>query len=143
MNAAEATIRHEDDDIAGAMLAYDRVDNGVDVRDVTSLVTPGLKIVDQLRGIEALGFRQRRPEYGREDHLIGRAKRAREIVLEDTTARRRRARLEDGPYPLSGITDSESGERFLDRSRVVREIVQYGDAICNANGFEPAFDALE
>ena len=86
VDASEATVGHQHDDITWSMLAHDRVHDGVDVWNVTSLLTAALKIVDQLHRIEALGFRQRRPEHGREDDLIGHAKRAREIVLEDTAA---------------------------------------------------------
>ena len=58
VNAAEAAVGHQHDDISGPMLAHDRVDDGVDVRDMTSLLATTAKIVDQLHGIEPLGFRQ-------------------------------------------------------------------------------------
>jgi len=86
VNATEATVRHEHHHITVPMFVHDGVDDGIDVRNVPGLLAPRLEVVDQLGGVETFLFRQRRPEHGRKDHLVGHAERAREVVLEDTTA---------------------------------------------------------
>ena len=53
MDAAEAAVRHQDNHIAGAMLANDGVHDGIDIWDVTGLLAARLKVVDKLHCVEA------------------------------------------------------------------------------------------
>jgi hypothetical protein len=55
-----------------------------------------------------------------------------EGVLKDAAAGGVRARLEERPEPPSGIARSERGERAFDGRRVVREVVDDGDAASSA-----------
>ena len=55
------------------------------------------EIAHQLRHRQPLGLRQRRPKHRRDQHLVGRGERPREIVLKHAAARRGRARLEHRP----------------------------------------------
>lgn len=88
MDAAKAAVRHQDDNVARAMLANNGVDDRVDVRDMTSLLTTCFKVVDELHGVEAFRFRQRRSKHRGENHLIGTAECASKVVLEHAPARR-------------------------------------------------------
>ena len=63
MNAAESAVRHQHDDVARLMVANDRLHDRVDVRDVTSLLAAGTKIIDEfihyVKGFPQVWFARR------------------------------------------------------------------------------------
>ena len=102
-----------DDQIAVAALARDGRDDVVDLRDVAGVDAGRLQIGDELLGRQPLGVGQRRAEHRRQDHVIGRRQRPREVGLEDAPAGRRGARLEDRPDPA--VRDTPSARRPASR----------------------------
>ena len=59
MDAAEAAIRHEHNDVAVAMFIDDGADDVVYRGNISGSLLPGTKVVDELFGGQALRFRQR------------------------------------------------------------------------------------
>jgi len=66
--------------------------------------------------------------HGAERHPVGRRERLGERILEHAPPRRVRARLEERPDAPAGVAAAQRRERTRDRGRVVREVVDHGDA---------------
>src|SRR3989441_871544 len=141
MDAAEAAVRHEDDQVAGPMLARDGLDDVVDRLRLARLLTAAVEIADELRNREPLRLRELRSENRRNQHFVGAGERAGEVVLKHAAARRGRSRLEDGPDPRRRMRGAHAGDRLGDRGRMMREIVVHRDAVRRADHFEPPLDA--
>ena len=86
MDAAEAAVRHQHDDVTLAMFPEDRADDLVVIRQVTGASSLCTKIVNELPGVEALGVGQRRAEDRCDDDLVGAAKGPGKIILKHATA---------------------------------------------------------
>ena len=67
-----------------------------------------------------------------DDDLVGVGERVGELVLEDRAPRGRRARLEDGDQPPAAVAPAQRAQRLAHRRRVVREVVDDGDALGDA-----------
>ncbi len=87
MNPAKAAVGHEDHDIAGSMLADNRVDDVLDDRNVTGTLPLPAEVVDQTLGGQALRFRKRRPKDAGDHDFVRAGERRGEVVLEDPPAR--------------------------------------------------------
>src|SRR5688572_28693098 len=71
VDAAKAAVRHQDDHIAVAVLAYDRRDDLVVVGDVACAGAGLPQVRDKPLGVESLCFRQRGSEDSRQDDFVG------------------------------------------------------------------------
>src|SRR5438876_8378182 len=91
MNAAKAAVRHEDDQIAVGVLAGNHIDDLIERGSIASALPGAREIGDELLSGEPLAFRQVCAEYGRDNHLVCRAERPREVLLKHATARGRRS----------------------------------------------------
>src|SRR5688572_7935694 len=143
MDAAEAAVRHQHDNVPLAMLPDDRADDLVVVRQVTRAPALGAKVVDEAPGVEPLGVGQRRAEDRCDDDFVGADKSPGKIILKHATARRGGARLEDRPDTAFRVTVPQRRKRFVHRGRMVRKIVENRHPMRDADRFEPALDAGE
>ena len=98
MNAAEAAVRHDDDEIArrDARRRWSSTMSSIEL-GLARRLPAAREVAHELRHRQPLGLGQRRSEHRRDQHLVGAGERAGEVVLEHAPARRRRPRLEDRP----------------------------------------------
>src|SRR3954452_19864534 len=143
VDAAESTIRHQHNQVAGPVLRDDGGDDALDRLGGARRHTAALHIGDQLSNREALALGQRRSKHGRDDDFVRRGEGAGEIVLEHATARGGGTRLEDGPDSRLRVCRPQTGKRLGDRRRMMREIVVNRDAVGDADDLQPPLDAGE
>src|SRR5437870_13285918 len=86
MNAAEAAVRHHDDEVAVAMLADDRGDDVVERVGGPRRLALRSQRPDELRQRQPPGVGQLRSKYRRQQHVVCAGECAREIVLKDAAA---------------------------------------------------------
>ena len=101
------------------------------------------KIPDEPRNRQAFSVGERRSEHRGEDDLVRGGEGVREVVLEDTPARRGRSRLEDRPDASLGLSGAKPAQRFRYRGRMMGEVVVHRDAAGAADDLETALDARE
>ena len=89
MNAAEPAVRHQHHDVAVASLTGDRRNDIVDLGNVPGMTSLTSEVEYQLLCRKPLVFGERRSKHGGQYDLVRRAERSGEIILKDTTARRR------------------------------------------------------
>ena len=123
------------------MLAHDRVDDVVDRRWRLGALPSGTQVVHQPWYRQPLGLGQRRAEHGGDQHPIGGAERAGEIVLEDAATRGGRPRFEDRPDARGRVRGAEARQGFGHRRWMVCEVVDHRHAAGNADHFEPPLHA--
>src|SRR5262245_45722288 len=109
------------------MFMHDSVDNVVNRRNVTGPLLTSLQIFHELLGGQSLRFGERRPKYRRDNYFVGGTEGACEIVLEDSTAGRRRPRLEHRPNPAIRIAAPQCRKRFMHGGRMMSKVVHHGD----------------
>ncbi len=80
---------------------------------------------------------------GTEGHAIGPREGGGERVLKHPASRRVRAGLEERPETPPGIARTERGDRTGDRSRMMREVVDDGDAPPFGDDLLPALHAAK
>ena len=143
MDAAEAAVRHEDDEIAVGVLAGNHLHDLIKGRRIARALPGACEIDDELLGGEPLAFGEIRAEHGRDHHLVCRAERPREILLKHAPARGRRARFEHRPDAAIGIGGAQARQRFRNGRRMMREVVVHFHAARLAEQLEPALHAFE
>ena len=120
MNAAKAAVRHEDNQVSGFFLFDDRRHDVVDRRGRPRTLTRAFEVAHELLSGQPLGLRQTRAEHGCNDDLVGRSKRAGEVLLED--AKLRGDRL---TFKLAGRKGEFSGQV---KGRQIEGTVENGGA---------------
>ena len=138
MDAAESAVRHQDDDVARSRLGCDGTDNVLHGGDMTRVASCLLEIPHELIGRQTLRLGQRRAEHAGNHHLVGSAEGPREIGLEDTPARRRRAWFEHRHEAPVCILEPQCGKRFAHRGRMMGKVINHGDAVNFAANLETA-----
>ncbi len=142
MNATEAAVRHDDRPgrrrVASAATCVTMV---VDIREMARGHAGAAQIAHELRFRQALIRRQRRANTDAITTSSAAREGARKVVLKHAPARRRGARLEDGPDATARLGRAHRGERFGDRGGMMREVVVDGDVTLGADELEPALHA--
>src|SRR5687767_12060737 len=87
MDAAEAAVRHQHDDVPFAMFADDGRDDFVVVGHMTGVAALRTQVRDEPVGIQPLCLWKRRSKHGGDDDLVRGLERHRKGVLEHATAR--------------------------------------------------------
>src|SRR5262245_27177441 len=103
VDAAKATIGHQDHKVALAMLADENLDDVIEGLDVSGRLPTIAEVSRELPDGQSFRFGQRRSKDRRDEHLVGRRERARKVILKDAPARRCRAGLEDRPDSRLGV----------------------------------------
>lgn len=104
--AAEAAIRHEEDDVTATGLRGERAGNRVCVSHRPRRSAARHQILGELIGREQFGLPHRiggLVEDAADDHLVRGGERGDVLALEDLAAAGVGARLEDRPQPTAGI----------------------------------------
>ena len=86
MDPAEPAIGHQDHDISGAVLRDNGVNDVLDTRNMTCVLTLPLQIVHEALGRQALRLGKGGAEHCGNDHSIGSTEGPGEGVLEDSSA---------------------------------------------------------
>ena len=143
MNATKTAVRHQDHNIAIAMLPDNGRNDVVVVRNVPCVAASSGQIGDESIRIQTLRFRQRGPEHRCDNDFVGGAERGGKCFLKDAPAGRGGTRLEDRPDPAIRIAAPQRGQRLEHSRRVVGEVIQDGDAASDADHLQPPLDSLE
>src|SRR3954454_11605890 len=94
VNAAEAAVRHDQHDVTLTLFTNDRLDNRLDVVEMSSRAACGREIGHQSIDGQPLVLRQAGSIHARDDGLVGADEGPREVLLEHSAARGRRTWLE-------------------------------------------------
>jgi len=144
VDAAEAAVAEDADDVAALDVLRDVRDDGVHVREVGGVFAGGFQIEHQLFRVEAFGGGDLlEARDGGDDHGVGIGEGGGQFILKNIAARGVAAGLEDGPELLLRVFDAQGAQGFADGGRVVAEIIDDGDAAGDAANFHAAFDAFE
>ena len=127
-------------DARSARCADGLVDRGDEARRHVLAPQVGREPLD----VEALALGHLLGRVERRQHdLVGDRQRVGEVVLEDVAPAGRRARLERRDQLAGPVAALEREHRLADRRRVVREVVDDGDALRDAAHLLPPLHALE
>ena len=144
VDAVEAAIGKDGDDIAGRELRRDGGDDGVGVGEQLGRRACRVEGADDFFRVQplVLGNALLLEDAG-EDDVIGEREACDEIVRQDFAAERVGARLEHGPEAPPRIDGAQCAEGFADGGGVVSEVFDDGDAVDYCADFKAALDALE
>jgi hypothetical protein len=144
VDAAEAAVAEDDDDIAALNIFGDMGDDGVRVGQIGGGFAGRSELLHQLFRVEAFfGREQFQPRDLGDDDGIGIGKGGGQFVLENIAAGGVGAGLKNGADFFAGVLDAQGAEGLADGGGMMAEIINHGDAAGDAFDFHPALDALE
>lgn len=144
VDAAEAAVAEDGDDVAGGGVFGDGVDDFVEVLDVGAVAAVAGDVCGEFCGVEAVVFGDFvEVGDGGDDGEVGEGERFGEFVLEDGAAGGVRARFEEDPEAGAGVALAEALDGEADGGGVVGEVVDDFDAVGFAAEFLAAGDAFE
>ena len=144
VDAAEAAVGEDGDDISAAQFRSDGLDDGVGIGQKARAAAILLDLSGKSRQFEALIFGDGLgAEDSGDDYFIGMRQAAREIALQHAAAQRIGARLENRPQACAGVAGAERLQRSGDGGGMMREVIDDRDAIDLGLHFEAALHALE
>jgi hypothetical protein len=114
VDAAEASVGEDGDDVAGFGLVFDGGDDGFDVRQVETFAAEAGDVGGEFHGIEAVVFGDFVEVRNRgDDGEVGEGEGFGEFVLEDGAAGGVGARLEENPQAAMPEGQACNQKRFL------------------------------
>jgi len=144
VNSSKTAIAKDADDFAAERALRNVGHDGIDVRQISSVLSCASEVEHQFFGVKPFFRREQfQASHLRDDDRIGIGKGAGQLVLENVAASCIGARFENGPDFLLRIFDAQGAQGLADSSGVVAEIVEDGDAAGDAADFHAAFDAFE
>ena len=141
---AEAPVRHDRHDVAGAKIVGESGDDRVDARDEAGPLALRHQLPHHPMGIEPLILRDlARSEDVGDDDDVGWAERPGQSVLEYVAPQRPRPGLEDRADSTVTVATPDRAEGLGDGGGVVGEVIQHGDPVDLAAQLQPSLDAPE
>src|SRR5713226_8200089 len=145
VNAAKAAVGHDCDHVARAKFSAQALHDLVDIRDREGRFVLCSDVIDQFCRVEDASHlgSSLSVEYASDDHIISRAECIYVVILECRMTRGPRSWLEDRDDATVFVPEPQGGERFANGGRMMREIIDDGDAVYLAANFATATDAFE
>ncbi len=144
IDAVEAAVGEDGDDVAGRELRRDGGDDGIGIGEKLSGRALSVESANDVFRMETLGLGNALLliDAG-EDDAVGEAKAGDEIGGEDFAAQRVGARFENGPEARLRINGAKCAKGFANGGGMVGEVLNDGDAVDLGADFKAALDALE
>ncbi len=144
MNAAEAAVAENDDDIAFLQQRLQTRDDGIGIGLIVSGFAGGLDVGHNLLGVQTLGRRYLLQSGDlRHEYPIGDGEGGRKILLEDRATGGVAPRLEERPDAMPGKLLAQAEQRLLHGGWVMAKVINDGDAADRSSNLLAALHALK
>src|SRR5439155_24157076 len=141
MDAAEAAVAEDANDVAASSVPRDLIHNRIGIRQTGGGFVPGLQLPDQARGIEPFSWRQiLQARHLRYQDGIGVSEGGEQVGLENAAPGGVGAGLEHGQDFLARVLDKQSLKGLANGARVMAEVTHNGHRASNSAYFDTTID---